>query len=1157
MQSATGGTMISTTSSADVATAAAFSSVGAAAGTMVKGNKVKTVKKSMKKTPLSKKGKKMKKAGGASKKPASSVVLTKQGDAQAKTAPAASKKPSQDESVSQTNGGVAAQLDGEGTPAPTTKSRNAKQRARKKSSKNKVLNWKPVSLPNEFRATWDESGKVNYGEMFGVTVEELDAGDYEIFGLDKKTQTSTTSGIQAGDITAAGKNKKTTTKVMKKKGAAGPATNKNSAVVTTSSTCSSDVISAAEPAAATKAENEKHKNLKRARTDHSEPGGAGASLGGSKKSTSALSTGDEDQHVRAEEKVAAELSDRDAPRSASQLKKGKENSTKSKRSEKKEQQTSAAPVKRIAEVAKCTSNKQESQQIKGDKSSSPTTSTKSKGRGDETSTATSCPPESEIAKIEKNWNPDNSLPFPLHPALLQGLAHKKFYRPSAIQQACLVPALAGKDIVGVAETGSGKTLAFGLPVLQKCLEMKETKNHGTTSGSRSNKDELGGRLQDLQVGEETTTTATTAASSSTCCPAREQSSNSPLVGLIIVPTRELAQQVKKHLDDVVQKFAALPGSAVLPASTSSQHHEYKQQVFTVCLVGGLTPIKQLRLLEKQPQIIVGTPGRIAQLAGLVTVSKKNTNEDAISEQSQWLVENFKQVQFLILDEADRLVEQGHFRDLTKILDFLYKEKKVDFILNHSDAAGKNDAKRQKKEDDTINPNDIELGARRKAEKLPRLQTLVFSATLADVEPLMEKVRFCAGASNASKMNKPVVIDLSQQKTRLLAAASAATITKSGSVFPEKLRFERLSFTKDEDRDCLLCYYVLQQIAMLQQNSRSGAPADVRGAAPRTSASNSEDATTPASVTTPKMIVFTNAISMVYRLYSLFGLLLGSDAGKSKLAAIVPQKGSTRRNNGLHGGKKNFYAGNSKRSANEYPLNCDVFALHSNMSQKERLNKMDKFRNSGVVLDLHGVSSSRTCEVEDGKEQQQMQSPPKDAAILICTDLAARGLDVPDVNYVVHYQAPRSSEIFIHRTGRTARAGKAGTALIMRAPGDVQKYDELVAQKNLFGEKGDELILELAVPQAKKLQSLRQLLENCSNLEKQLHEVSKKHKEKEWFKRHSKECELDFSDLSDSEDGDFGGGHDGDFGGVKKENKEKLAQLYNQVKQKLQSVLKLG
>ncbi|MDQ2683817.1 MAG: DbpA RNA binding domain-containing protein, partial [Chloroflexota bacterium] len=53
-----------------------------------------------------------------------------------------------------------------------------------------------------------------------------------------------------------------------------------------------------------------------------------------------------------------------------------------------------------------------------------------------------------------------------------------------------------------------------------------------------------------------------------------------------------------------------------------------------------------------------------------------------------------------------------------------------------------------------------------------------------------------------------------------------------------------------------------------------------------------------------------------------------------------------------------------------------------------------------------------------------------ADILIATDVAARGLDIPDVSHVINYDVPESQETYVHRIGRTGRAGKAGTAITL-------------------------------------------------------------------------------------------------------------------------------
>lgn len=55
------------------------------------------------------------------------------------------------------------------------------------------------------------------------------------------------------------------------------------------------------------------------------------------------------------------------------------------------------------------------------------------------------------------------------------------------------------------------------------------------------------------------------------------------------------------------------------------------------------------------------------------------------------------------------------------------------------------------------------------------------------------------------------------------------------------------------------------------------------------------------------------------------------------------------------------------------------------------------------------------------------------SVLLATDIAARGLDIPAVDHVIHFQIPRSADTYIHRNGRTARAMRKGFSMLMCAP----------------------------------------------------------------------------------------------------------------------------
>merc|ERR1712085_98377 len=77
-------------------------------------------------------------------------------------------------------------------------------------------------------------------------------------------------------------------------------------------------------------------------------------------------------------------------------------------------------------------------------------------------------------------------------------------------------------------------------------------------------------------------------------------------------------------------------------------------------------------------------------------------------------------------------------------------------------------------------------------------------------------------------------------------------------------------------------------------------------------------------------------------------------------------------------------------------------------------------------------------------------------ILIATDVASRGLDIPHVDVVINYDLPNHGKDYIHRVGRTARAGKAGQAFSLVTQYDVEVYQRVEA---LLGKKLPEYKLE--------------------------------------------------------------------------------------------------
>ncbi len=159
--------------------------------------------------------------------------------------------------------------------------------------------------------------------------------------------------------------------------------------------------------------------------------------------------------------------------------------------------------------------------------------------------------------------------------LVRALAKRDVVEPFPVQAAAIPDALAGKDVSGKAPTGSGKTLAFGLPLLAR---LDEARRHRPRA-------------------------------------------------LILAPTRELAEQIKKELT---------------PLARAVHRHAF-------AIYGGVAYGPQKHALRKGVDVLVATPGRL---------------EDLIEQGSVHLGD----VDIVVVDEADRMADMGFLPAVRRILD---------------------------------------------------------------------------------------------------------------------------------------------------------------------------------------------------------------------------------------------------------------------------------------------------------------------------------------------------------------------------------------------------------------------------------------------------------------------------------------------------------
>ncbi len=172
----------------------------------------------------------------------------------------------------------------------------------------------------------------------------------------------------------------------------------------------------------------------------------------------------------------------------------------------------------------------------------------------------------------------------LRNSVLKGVEAAGFKRPTKIQAELIPPTLEGRDVLGQAKTGSGKTAAFGLPLF-----------HMATRGLA-------------------------------------------FQSLVLVPTRELAQQVANELQEFGQ-FTPIRVSAVF---------------------GGESVRTQAQNLEQGPEIIVATPGRLIDMLDRGLMHLRNCK-------------------FVVLDEVDRMLDIGFRDDIKRILANIKTEHRTIFV----------------------------------------------------------------------------------------------------------------------------------------------------------------------------------------------------------------------------------------------------------------------------------------------------------------------------------------------------------------------------------------------------------------------------------------------------------------------------------------------
>jgi ATP-dependent RNA helicase DDX31/DBP7 len=454
------------------------------------------------------------------------------------------------------------------------------------------------------------------------------------------------------------------------------------------------------------------------------------------------------------------------------------------------------------------------------------------------------------------------------------------------------------------------------------------------------------------------------------------------VAIILTPTRELAQQVLSVLTQLVN----------LPRP-KDENVKRTHWIVPGIVIGGDSKAKEKARLRKGVNILLSTPGRLL---------------DHLENTKSFDVQNLK---WLVLDEADRLLDLGFEETLKKIMTLIGERTK-----NGGSPKYKN----------------------MMAETVfwpKKRQTVLCSATLRDdVKELagwsLENPTFVSGTEARRDASSILKTDQHDEEMKF---STPNQLKQSYAIVPAKLRLITLLALIRS------CFYDKRQKKRLNS----------------------------------KVIVFFSCCDSVDYHYNLFANagkpVVDEDTDmededddeetkmmKDTLKKITGKEESKRIHKQVTGRNKN-----SKKQGVE----------GTQKKEPEEVSQISTLLNEKPVFRLHGDLNQQI------RSKTFVEFSQAKSGVLFCTDVAARGLDLPNVDRIIQYDVPTDLKDYVHRVGRTARLGKAGEATLFLLPSEMEYLDILKAQ-DLFPESVTmETILKNLAEQQDDFQGPAQEIQN--------------------------------------------------------------------------------
>ena len=698
--------------------------------------------------------------------------------------------------------------------------------------------------------------------------------------------------------------------------------------------------------------------------------------------------------------------------------------------------------------------------------------------------------EEDIASPEADDN--NWSKFQLNKKLSSNLS-KIFPVPTNIQEKTLIYANAKVDLIIQARTGEGKTLCYAIPVLNYIFNFYD-------------------RAPNMQK------------------------KISP-VALILVPTHELGVQVKNHIEMVIEQ-----------KKKKDEKKNFFYNIKIANVLGGFAKVKQLKILNKyNPEIIIATPGRLWEIID---------NDEAS------VLDNLKFLKFLIIDEADRMTQTGHFKELKNIIDHIYsrieiktkKGNKDDGLMKEKlkklgfntegDIDKKLDEEENKKLAETLNIdiNKIEtIDPMALMGNNPNFDTLDFTKKNEnnieedniddnddlnneeneeniedqeeennngneDIQQEKEEDEFDEEEMEEKEddIDEEEDIDFDKEEKEMTEEEKREIRKNIKNLKKDNIKEgeELIEYEKSVNLRTILCSATIDSLKKAQKFKKF-------------KKNNSIDKNNLSE----EQKHFQNLIKNLKFYHKLLYIKLKNsenllddidDIDKEKLDQLIDINEPS-----MLPSKLEIDSYKCESNIKDYYL---YFILRKNIHQKI-IVFTNSISHTKKLFSIFSYFNEFKCCCLHSRMMQNVRMKNLDkftnnkSAVLFCTDIGARGLDIPKVDLVIHYHIPTRTDIFVHRSGRTARANQSGKVSSLISGKELGLYRRIMVDLNYKQFSMN----TLPVTQLEKIKSL---FEYAKELERENFNYLKENREKMWYQNTAKQLDMIYDDYGENREDDL-------------------------------------